>query len=518
MNKKSLYSILSVVVAMIVLSVTLVLAIGPKVSADIDEVEIGVLDKAEYFHFADDEQTIIDGLTVDGNDYANEYRFGGLLRVVIPNGVTEIRGMQTVNYGEQAVFSDYAIKDDSEWYEDDGSGYTWFHADKIIEVALPESLTTIGDYAFYGCSRLTEIVIPANVTEIGVNVFDDCYDLKKIVLENDDLFDHPNLQPYVDKLRINGVGVLDKSEYFMIDENGVLCGLSAEGHYYANRYDELHVVIPEGVVEIYGVTLNYRGDIWSRSAFTNRDYTDFMYYSDVVDYGKRVTSIVLPDTLETINDCAFAGCQISDIYIPQSVESINMKLVDDMHGRRTYSVFEGCDNLTTVYCACSKEYANEHWNENWNKIYADSYYDEEQNEWVNNYKTINVVWNCNKTITFDVDGGNETIDNQIVCVDGLVTAPEVPTKDGYIFNGWLLNGEPYDFATPVTEDMTLTANWGTEQTQPELNAPETPAEENAEVNNQNNAGLIWGIAGTSAGVLIIAGVTVGIVIAKRRRK
>ena len=64
----------------------------------------------------------------------------------------------------------------------------------------------------------------------------------------------------------------------------------------------------------------------------------------------------------------------------------------------------------------------------------------------------------------------------------------------------------------------ICANWGTEQTQPEPTAPETPVEENDEINNQNNAGLIWGIAGTSAGVLIIAGIVVGIVIIKRRRK
>ena len=482
MNKKSLYAILSVVVAMIVLSVTLVLAIGPKVSADIDEEEIGVLDKAEYFHFADDEQTIIDGLTRDGNYYANEYRFGQL-RVVIPNGVTEIRGMQTVNYGKQAVFSDYAIKDDPTWYEDDGLGYTWFHADKIIEVALPESLTTIGDYAFYGCSRLTEIVIPANVTEIGVNVFGNCHNLNKIVLENDDLFDHPNLADYDWQLKHNYGGILDREEYFNIDENGVLFGLTDEGFAHAN-YIELDVIVPEGVKKITG--------------FVGRGFT-----SSAFGFNQEIVSVKLPSSLEAIGEVAFFGNSFKSIVIPANVTQIEEY------------VFVGCENLTTIYCEAE---SNPGWDENWNKIYADSYYDEEQDEWVDIYKTINVIWNCNKTITFDLDGGNETIDSQIVCVDGLVTAPEVPTKDGYIFNGWLLNGEPYDFASPVTQDMTLTAKWGTEQTQPEPTAPETPVEENDEVNNQNNAGLIWGIAGTSAGVLIIAGVTVGIVIAKRRRK
>ena len=42
--------------------------------------------------------------------------------------------------------------------------------------------------------------------------------------------------------------------------------------------------------------------------------------------------------------------------------------------------------------------------------------------------------------------------------------------------------------------------------------------ENTKVNNKNNAGLIWGIAGASAGVLVVGGIAFGIAIAKRRRK
>ena len=39
------------------------------------------------------------------------------------------------------------------------------------------------------------------------------------------------------------------------------------------------------------------------------------------------------------------------------------------------------------------------------------------------------------------------------------TAPQDPTRDGYTFDGWYLDGEKYDFSTPVTEDITLVAKW-----------------------------------------------------------
>ena len=62
------------------------------------------------------------------------------------------------------------------------------------------------------------------------------------------------------------------------------------------------------------------------------------------------------------------------------------------------------------------------------------------------------------TVTFDSAGGS-AVDAQTVKEGSVATAPEAPTRDKYLFKGWLLNGEVYDFATPVTGDITLAANW-----------------------------------------------------------
>ena len=37
--------------------------------------------------------------------------------------------------------------------------------------------------------------------------------------------------------------------------------------------------------------------------------------------------------------------------------------------------------------------------------------------------------------------------------------PNGPIRDNYIFTGWYLNDEEYDFDTPVNEDITLVAKW-----------------------------------------------------------
>ena len=62
------------------------------------------------------------------------------------------------------------------------------------------------------------------------------------------------------------------------------------------------------------------------------------------------------------------------------------------------------------------------------------------------------------TVTFDSAGGS-TILAQTVTDGAAAIDPGTPTRDGYTFTGWLLDGRPFDFATPITGDITLTAGW-----------------------------------------------------------
>ena len=62
------------------------------------------------------------------------------------------------------------------------------------------------------------------------------------------------------------------------------------------------------------------------------------------------------------------------------------------------------------------------------------------------------------TVTFDSNGGS-AVDAQTVDDGGKAVKPADPTRDGYTFAGWMLDGQPYDFGQPVTGDITLTAAW-----------------------------------------------------------
>ena len=60
------------------------------------------------------------------------------------------------------------------------------------------------------------------------------------------------------------------------------------------------------------------------------------------------------------------------------------------------------------------------------------------------------------TVTFDVDG---EITTDEVEKDKLVAVPTAPIKEGYVFLGWFIGEEEYDFETAVTANITLVAKW-----------------------------------------------------------
>lgn len=62
------------------------------------------------------------------------------------------------------------------------------------------------------------------------------------------------------------------------------------------------------------------------------------------------------------------------------------------------------------------------------------------------------------TITFDSDGGT-SVEEQIVSKDKTVIAPDNPTKDGYTFVEWQLDGEKYEFSTKIAKNIVLKAKW-----------------------------------------------------------
>ena len=77
--------------------------------------------------------------------------------------------------------------------------------------------------------------------------------------------------------------------------------------------------------------------------------------------------------------------------------------------------------------------------------------------------TIYAKWSIDSyTVSFDVNGGNEAIDDQIVEYNGTLTKPTDPTKEGYTFGGWYTSSyymTEFNFTSKITKSLTLYAKW-----------------------------------------------------------
>lgn len=65
------------------------------------------------------------------------------------------------------------------------------------------------------------------------------------------------------------------------------------------------------------------------------------------------------------------------------------------------------------------------------------------------------------TVSYEENGGTDVPDQANVLYDTLATKPTNPTKTGATFSGWYLTGSstPFDFATPIRQNTTLSALW-----------------------------------------------------------
>ena len=60
--------------------------------------------------------------------------------------------------------------------------YAFGYCTALTTVTIPNSVTSIGNYAFYGCSSLTSVTIPNSVTSIGENAFYNCTGLTSVTI------------------------------------------------------------------------------------------------------------------------------------------------------------------------------------------------------------------------------------------------------------------------------------------------------------------------------------------------
>ena len=280
------------------------------------------------------------GNRVESIGYDAFYCCSGLTSVTIPNSVTSI--------GDGAFLgcsglTNIVVENGNTVYDSRNN------CNAIIKIAtnqlivgcnnttIPNSVTSIGSYAFDGCSGLTSITIPNSVTSIGDDAFYDCSGLTSVTIPNsvtsigDGAFKNvPNIayqgtatgSPWGAK-SVNGY-VDDLLVYSDNTKTKLLaCSSAATGG----------IVLPNSVTSIgNGAFVGCTGltSITIPNSVTSIGNTTFKGCSGL-------TSVTIPNSVTSIGNSAFSGCSgLTSITIPNSVTSIGG------------SAFYGCSGLTSV--------------------------------------------------------------------------------------------------------------------------------------------------------------------------
>jgi hypothetical protein len=152
---------------------------------------------------------------------------------------------------------------------------------KDTEFSVPDTVKTIGDFAFYGTKALESINIPDSVTNIGTDAFGECSGLKEVVIP--------------DSVTSMGEAVFYKCtslEKVKLSVN--ITSPNPAVFQYCSSLKE--VVLPESM-----------------------KFISFFMFS----YCKEITNIVLPDKLNSVLRSAFQNCDnLKNITVPKNVTTI----------------------------------------------------------------------------------------------------------------------------------------------------------------------------------------------------
>ena len=212
--------------------------------------------------------------------------------------------------------------------------YAFARNDRLKEITLPQSLTSIGKAVFFWCTALGKIAIPDGVTSVGDNAFSTCVSLKELALGAELLSAGCGLTEFC--VALEKITVSENNESF-----------SGEGNCLTRKADNTVIAgcasskIPAGTEQI------------GEYAFCGQTQLGAIDFPDglknIGHYAFSCTGLKelkLPRGLQRIGVSAFANCiELEYVQIPDSVTDVGSKA---FVCEQEIGIYYDCTSMTAV--------------------------------------------------------------------------------------------------------------------------------------------------------------------------
>ena len=266
---------------------------------------------------------------------ANNTLIQGCINTIIPNSITSIGNYA---FSECSGLTSVTIPNSVTNIGD----RAFSGCDELISVTIPNSVTNVGDFAFASCSSLTSVTIPDSVSSIGRYAFRDCSGLTDVKISNsvinisEGTFQNCSVLTFVDipncVTNIGDRAFYECSGLLSVNIPNSVINIGKNAFYKCSGLKSVCINDIDAWCSINFVNCLSNPLYYAKKLYLNSDLLTEVKITRTTIIGSNtfyncssLISLTISNNVNTISDVAFKGCtSLKELIIEDGLEVLNL--------------------------------------------------------------------------------------------------------------------------------------------------------------------------------------------------